>query len=633
MTLPYESLALQKIPILVSYIDDTERYQYINHEYEVWFGRTSDEVIGKSLSELLGEQAYNNIRERVHSALAGEEISFETEVPYKDAGTRWVKASYIPYYGSEGKVSGFFALVQDISESKRLDEVAHVTKDILYKTILDSIPNVFLWVTDVHGNVIYLNQLWLEQTGIDISQCQNNGWLEVVHPDDRQSVIDAWQNSLLSGKTYLIQSRMKTKTGYRSFDFKSECVRNLEGDIMNWVGVGFDVEDGKTEALQLSQAKKLADESNLAKTNFLTHMSHEIRTPLAAIKGYAEVLEQRSDLDPKTHEFLEIILRNSDHLASLVNDILDLSKIEAGYSIEVLTTEFSFKKFLQTLIDTFRLLVEKKGLVFLFIEKSTMPEQIESDAKLLRQILINLLGNAIKFTDQGQIELAVSFQNKTSTLVFTIKDSGIGIAPEDQKKVFEAFEQSPVTRRLKGGTGLGLTLSREYARRLGGDLILKKSDVHLGAEFELSIPVGIPNQKNEAEIRDFKTGKTNRDAVLKGKKILLVEDSPDIRLLMEMVLKSYGGEIVSTDHGTEGVRLSLAECFDLILMDIQLPDISGHDAIKQMRAKGATSPVVALTATATREEKEKCRRSGFSDYESKPISLANLPDKLALWLG
>jgi PAS domain S-box-containing protein len=632
MTNHYESLATDTIPILISYVDKDEYYRYMNREYEIWFGLPRDQVIGKTLRDVLGDQAYSTIQDKVKNALSGQVTKFEQEIQYTRAGTRWVEATYIPHRNPNQQVDGFVAFVQDISDRKKLETNAIAAKDLLYKTIIDSLPGVFIWVCDPCGNITYVNQYWVLETGIELERCVANGWLEAVHPDDREPLMQKWQYATSSGKPLMSKARFKTRAGYHTFDIKGQPIYDRFGSTINWVGTNVDIEMESREKLNLRHEKMVAEAANQAKSKFLAHMSHEIRTPLSAIIGYAELASQKPDLDNQTRHLITIIRQNSEHLQSLVTDILDVSRIEAGHDIEVTATEFSLPSLLFQLISMFNLEAERKGLELNYIEKTLLPQAVETDQKLLRQILINLLSNALKFTDSGRIELSAAFSPISSTVTFHVIDTGHGIPLADQTDIFEAFVQSTTGRAtIVKGTGLGLTLSRHIARRLGGDLTLKSSEPGSGSCFELTIPVGMPPSER-APPESEPAPSDLKPKPLTGLRILLVDDNKDLRTLMATLLQLHGADTTASSNGQHALDLCQNQSFDLILMDIQMPGLDGHETVKRMRAAGIKNPIIALSADASREEREKSRRSGFDFYETKPIASTTLPTKVLQWI-
>lgn len=398
-------------------------------------------------------------------------------------------------------------------------------------------------------------------------------------------------------------------------------------------------ETNESRLLALEEALQKSETNSVQKTRFLASMSHELRTPIGAILGYAEVLEEDKGSQEERSSALLSIRRNGEHLLELVNDILDLSKIEAG-KLEIEESEISLEKVLKDVLSVMSVRAQAKGLRLEELYLSPVPARIISDATRIRQVLINLVGNAVKFTERGLVTIAVShtaLEGDESRLDFRVQDTGIGIAPEKLNLLFKPFQQvhSEGTEKY-GGTGLGLAISKEIARLLGGDITVR-SDIGLGSLFAFSIrcklPAGTPllRRPSSAVLDDARNLRARAKAELLppiSGRILVVDDSPDNRKLFRYHLESQGIVVDVAENGREGVNKGAAQTFDAILMDIQMPELDGFGALKELRARGVNTPIVALTAHAMRGDMERCLEAGFTDYLSKPVSRASLFDKI-----
>lgn len=401
-------------------------------------------------------------------------------------------------------------------------------------------------------------------------------------------------------------------------------IRDLLGQLQD------DIERRKWHEKELRTANEELEKSrneallaNQAKSQFLANMSHEIRTPLGVIMGFLDILRSDVTVTDRT-SFMDVIDRNSQQLLRLIDDILDLSKVEAG-KISIESVNFSFVEFLANLASTMGLKAREKGISFELKLGSLIPEMISTDQVRLRQILNNLIGNAIKFTDKGSVELTVFYRN--GLYEFIVKDSGIGIAPEQATGLFQPFRQadSSMTRKY-GGTGLGLALSKRLAQALGGDLILASSRSGSGSTFVATIESG-PEQGAKMVGMERLTLNSPREnpvstegGILSGVKVLLVEDSPDNRRLITAYLKKTGALVSTAEDGLKGVERALEDAYDVVLMDVQMPEMDGHEAMRKLRSMGFSRPIVALTAHAMKEERDRCFESGCTDYLTKPVS-------------
>jgi signal transduction histidine kinase len=386
---------------------------------------------------------------------------------------------------------------------------------------------------------------------------------------------------------------------------------------------------------ELSQALRIAEAATRAKSEFLANMSHEIRTPMTAILGFTECLRDPGLAVEEREAQLDIIRRNGDHLLTVLNDILDLSKIEAGQML-VEAVEVDMPALLSEIASLMRVRAAAKGLSFELVYQTPVPERVTTDPTRLRQILLNLIGNGIKFTERGGVQLRISTldpANDTARLRVAVEDSGIGIAPERLEQLFRAFAQgdSSTSRRF-GGTGLGLVISQRLARLLGGEVGFTGSPGG-GSTFTVTIPTGslagvrMLTRASEAVAR-CKPHLTELDERLSGR-VLLAEDGLDNQRLISLILKRVGAEVVVAGNGQVACELaerSRAEGrpFDLILLDMQMPVMDGHDAARALRQVGWNGPIIALTANAMAGDRERCIEAGCDGYETKPVQRERL---------
>jgi signal transduction histidine kinase/CheY-like chemotaxis protein/CHASE1-domain containing sensor protein len=390
-----------------------------------------------------------------------------------------------------------------------------------------------------------------------------------------------------------------------------------------------------------SRLFKKVEDANKVKTAFLSNMSHEIRTPLNAITGFSEILEQTQSPAVK-HKLIEGIQKNTTQLTSIIDNILDISKIEFG-RIFINKKVVSLVTLVKNIEIAMDIPAKAKSLHFQIEAIGPLPSEIETDESRVKQILINLIGNAIKFTEQGFVKLQIHFdssQTMKPMLVFNIIDTGIGISTRSQLELFQSFTQIDIsnTRRF-GGIGLGLALSRRLAQQFGGEVSLVKSQLNQGSVFQLKISCGnlskvkwlsnLTEELNKPQsVEPHLQSKKSIESKIKNKKILIVEDSEDNQEIFKYFLNSAGAIPEVTDNGEDAVIKAATSEFDLILMDIQLPKMDGLEATRRIRFAGYSKPIIALTAHASAEEKISCLKAGCIGLITKPVTQVTLIQKI-----
>jgi len=446
-----------------------------------------------------------------------------------------------------------------------------------------------------------------------------------VFLDDRLKVIKAYKEAVKYGKSFNLEVRITRRDGeLRNIITNGQIINTQKGVYLS--GIVQDITDRKQAEYSAQQAmfdKLNAESANEAKSAFLANMSHEIRTPLTAIIGFAEELILKSESVPKCQDSLHTILNNGRHLLHVINEILDLSKIESD-KLSVEKIETNLLDILDDVNGAFELQAKEKGLDFDIKFNYPVPAFVITDPVRLKQILLNLASNAIKFTEHGHVQINVELAAKSNMLNFSIIDTGIGVDSEKIEKLFAPFMQadSSTTRKF-GGTGLGLYISKQLIEMLGGEIEIQ-SIPKLGTKVSFSINTGMLGEKeliyDKREHHTRPKVEVNKSVARKLKgRLLLVDDSKDNQKLIQLLLSETGVEIVSAFNGQEAVELALSQDFDFVLMDIQMPILDGIEATKLLRAASFSSPIIALTANAMEEDRKRYEETGFNGFLSKPI--------------
>jgi signal transduction histidine kinase/ActR/RegA family two-component response regulator len=400
--------------------------------------------------------------------------------------------------------------------------------------------------------------------------------------------------------------------------------------VTSIIGTHMDITERVRLKQDLEKAKIAADQANHSKSAFLANMSHEIRTPLGAILGFSALLKERSLAQKERDRYVDTIVRNGTSLTHIIDDILDLAKVEAG-RLDIEAVNFSIYELMTDVVDLFRDKAKQKEIYVLLNVDENLPSMLSSDPTRLRQILINLIGNAVKFTEAGGVRVNVrakTINGDQATVEIAVKASVIGLTDDQKQRLFQPLVQADnSTTRTFGGTGLGLVLSQRLSHALGGHISISDDcDGRTGCTFTLTFNARIPQSA-------MKLVKSREAALhagsLKNLKVLVVDDSPDNQFLVTHVLKSNGAQVETASDGLEALHKAMHGNHDVILMDIQMPRMDGYQAKKALDERAYPKPVIALTAHAMAEERVKTKSAGFAGHLTKPLDAAELVQTVA----
>ncbi len=608
-----------------------------NPAAERLFGYTESEMIGQSIWKIVAEENREQELRLINQLKGGLRVDqYETNRIRKDGTPIDVILNTSPINDSAGRRVGVSTIVRDITERKRAEESLR-DSEIRFRTLADNMSQ-FAWMADKEGSIYWFNNRWYDYTGGTIEAMQGTGWRQVVHPDHVDRVMANMQRSWNTGEpwedTFPIRGRDSL---YRWFLSRALPIRDEQGEIATWFGSNTDITELKEYEATSHQARVVAETANSSRGEFLANMSHEIRTPMTAILGHADILLEHIE-DPDNLQAVDTIRRNGKFLLRIINDILDLSKIDAGKFL-VDHERVEPDAILADVHSLMDVRAQEKRIEFNMEIEGKLPQSIETDTVRLRQILLNLVGNAIKFTDRGTVSLAARYLAASNKLQFEVRDTGIGISAEDIDKLFHPFMQADTSStRAYEGTGLGLAISRRLAQALGGDIAVR-SELGKGSIFTLTIDCGsLANVYFiEPSLTHKKTNDNHNAFVRIEGCILVVDDRRDIRFLAQHFIEKGGGKVVTATNGQEAIDMLTHpdpdQCtIDVVVMDMQMPIMDGYAAAEKLRQYGFKKPIIALTANAMKDDRKKCLAAGCNDYATKPLDGPKLVQMIAHYL-
>jgi PAS domain S-box-containing protein len=615
---------MQRAPVGIAHIDANCRYRLVNDTLCQTLGYRAEELVGRSVREITHPDDVGADTGNIEALIAGRINSYSHEKRYirKDGSAVWVMVRSSIVCEAPDWPSYVVAVISDISARKRADEALRHSRD-QYRFLADSLPQM-VFTARPDGVVDYQNRRWREYAGASPVGSVADAWEVLLHPEDRAAAIRQWENCLRGGSPYQVEARIRRADGaHRWHLVRANAMAGENGAVIQWVGTCTDIEEQKRAEAELerkirertaeaaAQAQR-AEQASQAKSDFLAMMTHEIRSPLNVIVGLAELLGE-SELPPSQLEYTRVLRKASETLLTVVNDILDISAVEAR-KLKIERVGFELGAVLESVLAIKLQRAKGRGLSLTCEAAPDIPTRLVGDPNRLRQILINLVGNAMKFTAEGSVRLCVrAAEDAPGDLIFSVADTGIGIPAEKLGLIFEPFTQADSsTTRKYGGTGLGLSISQRLVELMGGRIWVE-SEPGRGSTFQFRIPFGVQTGEQAEAVRDGPA------------RVLIVDDSYANRLILRQSLAQHVASVVEAANGVEGLaRLREAEAagrpITLALVDSRMPVMGGADFVNEARQAGFSSLAIAIVSSEGGEEERAYYRGvGISAYLTKPL--------------
>ncbi|AUC60382.1 two-component signal transduction system histidine kinase / response regulator [Cyanobacterium sp. HL-69] len=620
-------------------IDKEGKTNFVNAQMAQILGYSPEEMLGKPLFYFMDQEAQQLAQKYLKQRAQGIKEQHDFRFSRKDGSDLWAIVSTTPNLNERGEYLGALAMITDISDRRqtelaliefkqRLDQIALHIPGLIYQYRLrpdgtSCLPYASNAIQEIYG-------LKPEDVIEDASPIIN-----LIHPEDLELVNQSTQESATKLTPWYCEYRICRQDGSIIWiSAQATPTKQPDGSIV-WHGFICDICDRIKIQQELVQAKETAESATKSKSAFFAMMSHEIRTPMNGVIGMTGLLLD-TELTPEQRNFVEIIRSSSDSLLTIINDILDFSKIESG-NLDLEIQAFNLQQCIESVLDLLQFQAKKKNLDLNYDYSSKLPQIFMGDVTRIRQILVNLLGNALKFTEKGKVSLTINGFKIDNTkdneyqIQFAVKDTGIGIPKERQDRLFKSFSQvDSATNRKYGGTGLGLAISKLLTENMGGKIWVQ-SEIGMGATFYFTIKV--PALRHIAPInKETCTNESEPSSHNKTLKILLAEDNTINQKVAVLNLKKIGYSADVTSNGLEVIEAIQRQDYDVILMDVQMPEMDGLEATRWIRKNHPPNKqphIIAMTAGAMGDDRTLCLNAGMNGYISKPIDLENLKQVLS----
>jgi two-component system, sensor histidine kinase and response regulator len=622
----------------ITHCDVHGRYLRVNQKYCEIAGYSREDLLSRNFNDLTHREDLAATRDKFIPLTRGDisSYSLEKRLVHKDGSSAWINVFCSAQKNAMGEPVHFISIVQDVSERKRLEQELRESEH-RWRSITEALPQL-VWTATPDGACDYFSTQWTQYTGAPAIELLGWQWLQTLHPDDREPTRQFWSDSVAGRHVYDIEYRVRRFDGeYRWFKTRGVPIRDSDGRIFKWFGSCTDITDGKRAADELRLAKEAAESANRAKDEFLANVSHEIRTPMNAIMGLTSLV-MGTNLNEGQRQSLATVKSAANNLLGIINDLLDFSKIEAG-KLELDLGEFSLRAALGDTLRALAVRAHQKGLELASNVHSDVPDALIGDAGRLRQVLLNLIGNAIKFTENGEVVVQVSPDANAASksdqvhLLFTVRDTGIGIPVEKQATIFRAFEQEDSsTTRKYGGTGLGLTISAQLAGLMGGKIEVE-SEPGEGSTFSFTARFG-----RSAGVAEAGAGESSD--LLENLRVLIVDDNVANRQILEEWLRTWRMRPMAVGDGAAAVNalrqaVEAGAPYSLVLLDGRMPDADGLTVALQIRhhVDISSTRIILLPSEDSSIDIARSREMGISAYLLKPVQQSELLETIGRVMG
>ena len=611
--------------------------RFINRRYQEFYGTTLEQVEGDKWRPLLHPDDAPDYLAASRRAIQERRA---------DGEWRWISSSAGPRFSAAGEFLGHVGISLDITKRKQAEEALQNSEE-KFRQLTENITEVFWMMTPAFDKFLYVSPTYEQVWGRTCESLYQRpmSWLEVVHPDDLEQARLALAKEM-RGEPVEKEYRIRTPGGQEKWiRDRAFPIRDQAGQLIRVAGLAEDITERKRREEELVCAREAAEAANVAKSCFLANMSHEIRTPMNGVIGMLQLLLD-TDLTAEQRAYAGVIETCGRTLLALIEDILDLAKVEAR-KIALEHADFNLSRTVEDAVQTLRGQASAKGLAFGWRVAPETPSLVRGDSHRLRQVLINLAANAIKFTERGAVDVQVALDSRNNgkvTLRFSIADTGIGIGPDHAPALFAPFVQADASMTRKyGGTGLGLSIAKQLVELMGGRIGVNSregegSTFWFTAVFDipggtLASKPGPPQMDRHQPANGRRAGPPGAGRPRRDVRILVAEDNETNQLVLVAQLEKLGYQALAVANGIEAVAALQQGKYDLVLMDCQMPRMDGFEATRRIRESGRPHvPIIAVTANAMSGDRERCTREGMNDYLSKPVELRPLAEMLERWL-